>query len=155
MGLLCLSKYLQFISRSPRGCLACAHILPLCGIVFFPPSVINFQAGTLLSGFILSSRQMCYSWSLLPLLWPLHLGRLHEACLGHSTGLWADPFTLKGVSSPYLSLFGYLCHVSSQNCAEILGKGLSADCAFKKYLPSPVVFRQCNFDTSLSLLESG
>ena len=95
MGLLCLSKFLLFISRSPSGCLTGAH--KHFYATFYchsPPPVIDFQAGMVAFKVSAVFSHRCgphssESWR------PLR----DEGWLG--TPLWAAPITLKWLSYPF------------------------------------------------------
>ena len=95
MGLLSLSKFLLFISRSPRGVsLVLTNIFLLHFIAIFLLLWLIFKLGWLLSRFLLSS-------PIAVALTPRKAEDLSRMKAGLDTPLWAAPITLKWLSCPF------------------------------------------------------
>ena len=146
MGPLCLSKFLLFVSRSP--------------LLLWSTS----KLACLLSSFLLSPKLMCCSWSLLLLLWPRFLGGLRFSpawslawpqsrplsCPQHPKREFPLPTCVSRLAVTQLQ---NVPHQLSELCRGLGERASSKFCIFQKYLPSHMVFLQCDFDI-LPLLES-
>ena len=101
MGLLCLSKFLLFISRSPSGCLSSAHKhFSATFYCHFLLLWLTFKLGGLLSRFLLSPPT-----AVAPT--PRKAEDLSRVKAGLDTPLWAAPITLKWLSLPGLMFHGH------------------------------------------------
>lgn len=149
MGPLCLLKFLLFISRSLGGCLTCAHKhSPTVWWWPFPSCDPLPSWGGCFQALCCAQGRCAVAGASFPAMAQTSGEAEDLSCMapGWATAQASEPLlpAQKGVSSPHLNKAGYLwshnnkmCCISSQNCAEVWGKGLPADFLFAKNISLP------------------